>query len=42
MSDDALESDGYLAERGLVALEESRRMELQDAVLNAKAMTAPE
>lgn len=42
MSDDALESDGYLAERGLVALEEDRRMELQDAVLNAKSMTAPE
>jgi phosphate transport system substrate-binding protein len=42
MSDDALEATGYLSERGLVALEESRRMELQDAVLNAKSMMAPE
>lgn len=42
MSDDALEATGYLSERGLVALEDSRRMELQDAVLNAKSMMAPE
>ncbi|MBB3995413.1 phosphate transport system substrate-binding protein [Sulfitobacter undariae] len=42
MSDDALEAGGYLAERGLVALAEERRIELQDAVLNAKSMTAPE
>jgi len=42
MSDDALEAGGYLAERGLVALAEERRMELQDAVLNGKSMTAPE
>ncbi|MCX7560687.1 PstS family phosphate ABC transporter substrate-binding protein [Sulfitobacter sp. F26204] len=42
MSDDALEAGGYLAERGLVALEEKRRMKLQDTVLNATAMTPPE
>ncbi|MBK0326156.1 PstS family phosphate ABC transporter substrate-binding protein [Rhodobacteraceae bacterium F11138] len=42
MSDDALEAGGYLSERGLVALSEDRRVELQDAVLNGAAMTAPE
>ena len=42
MSDDALEAGGYLSERGLVALADDRRMELQDAVLNGTAMTAPE
>ncbi|WP_424988189.1 PstS family phosphate ABC transporter substrate-binding protein [Microbulbifer sp. S227A] len=42
MSDDALEAGGYLSERGLVALADDRRMELQDAVLNGNAMTAPE
>ncbi|MEQ9037294.1 MAG: substrate-binding domain-containing protein [Silicimonas sp.] len=42
MSDDALEADGYLSERGLVALADDRRMDLQDAVLNAKSMAAPE
>ncbi|SDY43764.1 PstS family phosphate ABC transporter substrate-binding protein [Citreimonas salinaria] len=42
MSDDALAEDGYLAERGLVALAEDRREELQDAVLNGKSMEAPE
>ncbi|MCZ4352851.1 substrate-binding domain-containing protein [Roseovarius aestuarii] len=41
MSDDALEAGGYLAERGLVALADDRRMELQDAVLEGKAMMAP-
>ncbi|SIN87775.1 substrate-binding domain-containing protein [Vannielia litorea] len=41
MSDDALEAGGYLAERGLVALAEDRRMELQDAVLNGSSMAAP-
>ena len=41
MSDDALEADGYLAERGLVALADDRRAELQDTVLNAAAMAAP-
>lgn len=38
MSDDALMAGGYLSERGLVALSDERRVELQDAVLNAKAM----
>ena len=42
MSDDALEADGYLSERGLIALADDRRMDLQDAVLNAKSMAAPE
>lgn len=42
MSDDALEAGGYLSERGLVALADERRMELQDAVLNATNMAAPE
>ncbi|MEY8828323.1 PstS family phosphate ABC transporter substrate-binding protein [Sedimentitalea sp. XS_ASV28] len=42
MSDDALEAGGYLSERGLVALSDDRRTELQDAVLNGNAMTAPE
>ncbi len=42
MSDDALASDGYLSERGLVALAEDRREALQEAVLNGTAMTAPE
>ena len=38
MSDDALEAGGYLSERGLVVLSDDRRMELQDAVLDAAAM----
>ena len=42
MSDDALASDGYLAERGLVSLSEDRMMELQDAVLDGEPMDAPE
>lgn len=42
MSDDALEADGYLAERGLVALSDDRRMELQDRVLDAVPMDAPQ
>ena len=42
MSDDALAYDGYLAERGLVALSEDRMMELQDAVLDGEPMDAPE
>lgn len=40
MSDDALESGGYLSERGLVVLSDDRRIELQDAVLNATPMAA--
>jgi phosphate transport system substrate-binding protein len=42
MSDDALEADGYLAERGLVALSDERRVELQDAVLGGENMAAPQ
>ena len=42
MSDDALEVGGYLSERGLVPLAEDRLIELQDAVLGAQSMTAPE
>ena len=38
MSDDALEDDGYLAERGLVALSEDARFDLQDDVLSAVSM----
>lgn len=40
MSDDALAIDGYLAERGLVALSDDARTTLQDTVLNGKAMDA--
>ncbi|WP_281982530.1 substrate-binding domain-containing protein [Thalassorhabdomicrobium marinisediminis] len=39
MSDDALEADGYLAERGLVALSDEARGALQDRVLAAVPMT---
>jgi len=39
MSEAALGPDGYLAERGLVALSDDRRAEVQDAVLGAKQMT---
>jgi phosphate transport system substrate-binding protein len=42
MSDDALEADGYLSERGLVALSDERRVELQDAVLGGANMAAPQ
>ncbi len=38
MSDAAMGSDGYLAERGLVALDDDKRAEVQDAVLNGKHM----
>ena len=38
MSDDALEVDGYLAERGLVALSEDALFDLQDTVLDAVPM----
>ncbi len=38
MSDDALAADGYLAERGLVALADERREELQDAILDGQNM----
>nr|WP_306264589.1 substrate-binding domain-containing protein [Pararhizobium sp. IMCC3301] len=42
MSEDALESGGYLSERGLVTLVDDRRTALQDAILNGKQMDAPE
>jgi phosphate transport system substrate-binding protein len=42
MSEDALASDGYLAERGLVALDDDRRGALREAVLSGASMTAPE
>ncbi|MGF1630539.1 MAG: substrate-binding domain-containing protein [Kiloniellaceae bacterium] len=38
VSDAALASDGYLAERGLVALSDEKRAEVQDAVLSGKHM----
>ncbi len=38
MSDDALEDGGYLAERGLVALSDDARADLQDKVLNSVTM----
>ncbi len=41
MSEDALETGGYLSERGLVPLADERRADLQDAILNGKAMDAP-
>jgi len=41
MSEDALAPDGYLAERGLVALAEERREELRDRVLNGAPMEMP-
>lgn len=41
MSDDALEAGGYLSERGLVALSDDRREQLQDDVLNAAQMAEP-
>ena len=40
MSDESLESDGYLSERGLVTLSEEKRMALQDTVINATNMEA--
>ena len=40
MSDDALEAEGYLAERGLVALSEDAILELQGNVLDAVPMTS--
>lgn len=38
MSDDALEADGYLAERGLVSLSEDAMMNLQDSVLDGVSL----
>jgi phosphate transport system substrate-binding protein len=42
MSEDAIGDGGYLSERGLVPLAEDRRAELQDNVLNAVSMDAPQ
>ncbi|MGI3210036.1 substrate-binding domain-containing protein [Roseovarius tibetensis] len=42
MSEDAMGPGGYLTERGMVALNDARRAEVQDAVLNGKTMEAPE
>jgi phosphate transport system substrate-binding protein len=36
MSDDAISKDGYLSERGLVALSDEKLMEVQDRVINGK------
>lgn len=41
MSDDAVASGGYLAERGLTPLSKEKLKEIQDAVLNSKAMAEP-
>ncbi len=41
MSEDALAPEGYLAERGLVALDDDARAGLQDAVIAGQAMEAP-
>ncbi|WBU57386.1 substrate-binding domain-containing protein [Paracoccus sediminicola] len=41
MADDALAADGYLAERGLVALGDDERASLQEAVTSGAAMEAP-
>ncbi|MCO8146531.1 substrate-binding domain-containing protein [Rhodovulum tesquicola] len=40
MSEDALAPGGYLSERGLVPLNDERRAELQERVINAVAMDA--
>jgi phosphate transport system substrate-binding protein len=42
MLDDAIGPDGYLPERGLVALGDADRAAMQDAVVGAVSMTAPE
>lgn len=39
MSDEALDPDGYLAERGLVSLSQDAMMDLQDDVLDAVSLT---
>ena len=41
VSEDALAADGYLAERGLVAMSDETRARVQEAVLNAVSMPAP-
>ena len=42
VSEAAMSSDGYLNERGLVALSDERRAEMQDAALNGTEMAAPQ
>ena len=42
VSDEAMGPGGYLQERGLVPLNDERRAEVQDAVLNGEAMEAPD
>ena len=42
MSEAAIGPDGYLAERGLVALPDEKRQKTQDAVLGAVAMERPD
>ncbi|WP_244534654.1 substrate-binding domain-containing protein [Hyphomicrobium sp. CS1GBMeth3] len=41
VSDEAMSKDGYLSERGLVALDEAKLKEVQEAALNAKGMNVP-
>jgi len=41
MSEDAMAPGGYLSERGMVALGDARRAEVQEKVLNAVSMDAP-
>ncbi|MEE4118725.1 MAG: substrate-binding domain-containing protein [Paracoccaceae bacterium] len=42
MSEDAMAPGGYLTERGMVALSDARRAEVQENVLNGVSMEAPE
>ncbi len=42
MSEDAMAPGGYLTERGMVALSDAARAEVQDNVLSGKTMMAPE
>jgi phosphate transport system substrate-binding protein len=42
MSEDALAPGGYLSERGLVPLNDARRAELQDRVIEGVAMDPKE
>lgn len=42
MSEDAMAPGGYLSERGMVALSDARRATVQENVINAVSMEAPE
>jgi len=42
VSDESMSSDGYLNERGMVALSDDRRAAVQDAALNGTPMAAPQ